>query len=88
LAFEYAKIAEDYASHASVNHGAKEFVSGDVLNNMNAKRPVGIHTGLIVLFLNVRDYGLKLITPLLCVPIPMVMGLPGPTRWHIPQFAT
>jgi len=30
LAFEYPKLAEDYASHASVNHGAKEFVSGAV----------------------------------------------------------
>ena len=29
----YPKIAEDYASHASVNHGAKEFVNGDVHNN-------------------------------------------------------
>ncbi|BCS55027.1 hypothetical protein GSbR_18080 [Geobacter sp. SVR] len=29
----YQKVAEDYASHASVNHGAKEFVNGDVHNN-------------------------------------------------------
>jgi hypothetical protein len=33
LAFEYPKIAEDYASHESVNHGGREFVSGDVHNN-------------------------------------------------------
>lgn len=29
----YPKIAEDYASHASVNHGAKEYVNGNVHNN-------------------------------------------------------
>jgi transposase-like protein len=29
----YQKVAEDYASHASVNHGAKEFVNGETHNN-------------------------------------------------------
>ena len=29
----YQKIAEDYASHGSVNHGEKEFVNGDIHNN-------------------------------------------------------
>jgi transposase-like protein len=29
----YRKISEDYASHASVNHGTKEFVNGTVHNN-------------------------------------------------------
>jgi hypothetical protein len=29
----YRKISEDYASHASVNHGVKEFVNGEVHNN-------------------------------------------------------
>jgi len=29
----YQKIAEDYASHGSVNHGEKEFVNGAIHNN-------------------------------------------------------
>ena len=29
----YQKIAEDYASHGSVNHGEKEYVNGDIHNN-------------------------------------------------------
>jgi hypothetical protein len=29
----YQKIAEDYASHGSVNHGEKEYVDGDIHNN-------------------------------------------------------
>jgi hypothetical protein len=29
----YRRISEDYASHASVNHGTKEYVNGNIHNN-------------------------------------------------------